>query len=443
MAKRYDVVIVGAGPAGLMAAKTAGENGLSVALLERKTDIPKVRRADGGAIGVNEYLFEHMVIFNEKAKLLCFPVDGFSVPYSGPYSNIYGFQVYSPGKKRLLFGDWEAAKKKGDEVRVGVSVSKDQLLKGLLDECRKHEVEIYPGINISNIKKSGRKVQVSGDGKTFEGTVVIAADGVNSRIACLLGFNKERKFVGTYRYVTWMMEGEVPIDPGSFNFIITEKDVYAVFDCYEKGHYHLSSFNSNPKTDLNAIIEELLRDRTYAPWFANCRKVDVISCVSNIMSPIKDPFKDNVLLIGDAAWTMEFSNMAALLCGWKAGNAVALAFINKKLTKRGISSYLTWWKKEFFNPYGSYEFGPAGGGGGVLQSFLSGEEIDYLVSLIEKPFPATMNFFTLFNGIGRAYAELFPRIQEERPEVMDKLFAMREKLEEIGEDIKKAGFPNK
>ena len=33
MAKRYDIIVVGAGPAGLMAAKTAGEDGLKVALL--------------------------------------------------------------------------------------------------------------------------------------------------------------------------------------------------------------------------------------------------------------------------------------------------------------------------------------------------------------------------------------------------------------------------
>jgi flavin-dependent dehydrogenase len=39
MGKKYDLVIVGAGPAGLMAAKVAGEYGLTVALLERKTNI--------------------------------------------------------------------------------------------------------------------------------------------------------------------------------------------------------------------------------------------------------------------------------------------------------------------------------------------------------------------------------------------------------------------
>ena len=36
MTNAYDLIIVGAGPAGLMAAKTAGEQGLKVALLERK-----------------------------------------------------------------------------------------------------------------------------------------------------------------------------------------------------------------------------------------------------------------------------------------------------------------------------------------------------------------------------------------------------------------------
>ena len=37
--KKYDVIVVGAGPAGMLAAKAAGNAGLEVALIERKTDL--------------------------------------------------------------------------------------------------------------------------------------------------------------------------------------------------------------------------------------------------------------------------------------------------------------------------------------------------------------------------------------------------------------------
>jgi len=43
--KKYDLIIVGAGPGGAMAAKTAGENGLKTAVLERKTNPAEITRA--------------------------------------------------------------------------------------------------------------------------------------------------------------------------------------------------------------------------------------------------------------------------------------------------------------------------------------------------------------------------------------------------------------
>ena len=72
----YDLIVVGAGPAGLMAAKTAGENGLRVALLERKTHPEKITRSCCMALmGINEFTFGDHVIFNQRDKRLCWWYD--------------------------------------------------------------------------------------------------------------------------------------------------------------------------------------------------------------------------------------------------------------------------------------------------------------------------------------------------------------------------------
>jgi flavin-dependent dehydrogenase len=98
MAKVYDLIVVGAGPAGLMAAKTAGENGLTVALVEMKQSITDINRACTMMLLVlNEYIFGERITFNTRDGRFCFPVNGFSIRYDGPYKNLYGWQFYSPG----------------------------------------------------------------------------------------------------------------------------------------------------------------------------------------------------------------------------------------------------------------------------------------------------------------------------------------------------------
>jgi hypothetical protein len=54
-----------------------------------------------------------------------------------------------------------------------------------------------------------------------------------------------------------------------------------------------------------------------------------------------------------------------------------------------------------------------------------------------------MNFYTLFNTIGSTYAELFPQIQEERPDVMEKLMNLANEMDEIEAKARKVGFSNR
>jgi hypothetical protein len=101
---------------------------------------------------------------------------------------------------------------------------------------------------------------------------------------------------------------------------------------------------------------------------------------------------------------------------------------------------LKWWEEYIYGPHGQMEQLPAPD---LLQNFFSGDEIDYLISLVKKPLPATMSFYTFFTQIGRIFAELFPTIEKERPEIMVKMLEIRTRLDEISGEQRKLGFPNR
>ena len=108
MTKRYDVIVVGAGPAGLVAAKAAGENGFGVALLERKSDSTVMDRACLQTLdSANEYMHHDLYRCNLRDKRLCFPAHGFSVKYDGPYKDICARHYYSPSGNRIRGGVYE------------------------------------------------------------------------------------------------------------------------------------------------------------------------------------------------------------------------------------------------------------------------------------------------------------------------------------------------
>ncbi len=151
MAKKYDCIVIGAGPTGLMAAKVAGENGLKVALIEKKNDIPKVKRACGEVININEYSWGDFINFNAKRKLLNFPVNGISVKYEGPCKNIYGMYTYSPSGQCIMMGDCSEARKVGDAARKGIAIDKEILMRGLLEDVQKNDVEVISGTFIHEV----------------------------------------------------------------------------------------------------------------------------------------------------------------------------------------------------------------------------------------------------------------------------------------------------
>ncbi len=445
MAKRYDVIVVGAGPAGLVAAKSIGENGFDVALLERKADLTVMDRSCGQTLdSANEYLHLDLYRCNVRDKRLCFPAHGFSVKYDGPYRNAYCWQFYSPGGNKLQIGVCEEQKKKGDYGKVTAVPDKEALFRCLLEEAKAYSVDVFPGINVDKVTPGADGVKVEGSGQSFEGRYLIAADGVNSRIAEVMGMNEGRTYYCQLRCISHYMSGvELPEPDAIVNALGFTKDGPIMFFLMPRpavGEYNLMVCTIDPRVDLKAASDYFTKEAFCAPWFKNAKILRTFSANESVYAPIVEPCKDRVLLTGDACATQEMEITGAMIWGWQAGRAVSVALQeeNLGLEVTAISQYVNRWQNEHLNPH-DYE--------ALLHiwalpyALTEAEEIDYLFSLLKEPLPACMNPYTMGGYLGQALGKVMPTIQQERPELLQKLGRMGLPSTELYAELTKISKP--
>jgi digeranylgeranylglycerophospholipid reductase len=444
VAKKYDVIVVGAGPAGLVAAKAAGENGFEVALLERKTNLTVMDRACVTSLdSANEYLHHDLFRCNVRDKRLGFPAHGFSVKYDGPYRNAYGWYFYSPSGNRMQAGVVEEQKKKGDDGKITTVIDKEILFRCLLEEVKAYSVDVFPGINVVKVTTTADGVTVEGSGQSFEGRYLIAADGANSRIAQMLGMNEGRAYFSQLRIIMYHMSGVEPPEPdavaSSFCFIESGPTMWLLFPKSPEGEYNYNIATMDSRVDLEEADNHVLKESFFAPWFKNAKILRTFSANENCYTPIVEPFKGRVVIAGDVGATQELEVTGAMICGWKVGHAVSTALQeeNLGLEVTAIAQYGKWWQEDYVNSY-SYDtymkiF--------ALPILLGSEETDYLFSMIKEPLPPCFNPYTLQDYIGHALGKVMPTIERERPDVFRRLQRMSLPATELYADITRTSKP--
>jgi flavin-dependent dehydrogenase len=420
--QKFDVVVVGAGPAGLLAARAAAEGGLEVALLEKKADIPKLTRTCGMTlISMNEYFFDDLCIYNRRDRRVVFPGNGFSFRYDGPTKNLYAIHFYTPAGHLIENGDVKIQRSLGDNGAVALAYDKEILLRNMLEDAQEAGVKAFPGTEVESFQTLPHGAEVGGKGNVFHGRYVIAADGVNSRVAQLSGHNEGRSYFGTLRTLTWYMTGVRMPDSGvvvnMHGFPGPGAGMFFIVPTIYEDITMVMLLSMDPRVNLEAGLKYFMAKPFVVDWFKAAKWQKSMAAACNCYSPITEVFRNNVLVCGDVPSTQELECSAAMITGWRAGNAAAAAVREEALglSPQAIPSYISWWKQIYPDAKSQIYmkiYAPP-------YYFTSEEDLSYIFGLIKGPLKPCWNPYT--SGMPAALKKVIPQVLQERPDFGAKL----------------------
>jgi digeranylgeranylglycerophospholipid reductase len=173
MKSDYDVIVVGAGPAGSMAARTAAENGLDVLLIEKRQEIgDPVRCAEGtGKLGLMQFM-------EPDPRWIC--------------AEVTGARIFSPDGTCIELSEKLAGKE------VGYVLERKIFDRAVAKSAAKAGAEVQVKTQaISLVKENGHICGIKGKyrGDDFEARarVIVGADGIESKVGKWAGINTTLK----------------------------------------------------------------------------------------------------------------------------------------------------------------------------------------------------------------------------------------------------------
>lgn len=199
MKEDYDVIVIGAGPAGSMAARYAARQDVSVLVLEKDRDVGYPVRC-GEAIskkGVEEFIDPDEKWIRAHIKKF-----SFTAPDESEVSLEFDAEQQGYVLERRIF-DYELAK---TAVNEGAQILTRAYVNGLLFE---------------NGKVSGVKYEHQGEQKKLKAKIIIAADGVESRVGRWAGLKTYIDF-RDMESCTQLTASNIPVDKETLYFYFGE-----------------------------------------------------------------------------------------------------------------------------------------------------------------------------------------------------------------------------
>ena len=327
--EKYDVVVIGAGPAGSVAARFAAENGASVLMLERDREpgIP-VRCAEGVSLnGIKPFI---------------------EIDERWIASQIDIARLHSPdGNEAFMHNNGKGY------------VLERRIFDTALCElaCEKGAEFLTKADALDLIKEDGKitgvKYKHLGELREVKCNIVIGADGIESRVGRWAGIDTTLKLEDLDTCVQYTL-ANIKVDksccdfyfgnevsPGGYLWIFPKSDTTANVGIGVSGHL---SHEHGPK--------ELL-DKFVAEKFPNASKTYTVFGGVPTAKTLKEIVKDNVMIVGDAARQVNPITgggiVQGMIAGSIAGKVAADAVKASDYSKKFLKVYKTEWDKRLGN----------------------------------------------------------------------------------------------
>lgn len=277
MKNYYDIIVVGGGPAGSMAARFAAEHGVSVLMLEKDRDIGYPVRC-GEAVseeGISEFI-------NIDKRWISTEINNFS--FIAPNETEVNIPLEGTGYilERKIF-DYALAE---SAAAVGAEILTKAYVYDLL---------------FDDGKVSGVKVEITGEKKEIKSKIVIGADGVESRVGRWGGIKTFTDFRDMESGVQ-VTASNIPVDQNTLYFYFgKEVAPEGYFWVFPKGNnlanigLGVSGLIGKKKSALAYLNDFMEKHYPDAPILT--RVAGGIPCIITLERIVSD----GLMLVGDAA----------------------------------------------------------------------------------------------------------------------------------------------
>lgn len=329
---KYDVVVVGAGPAGSVTAKTAAEKGLDVLLIERNPEIGvHVKCAEA----LNTKTIPKTILKKIDKRCICtkpteanfYSPDGTCVNISS-ISGVYILNRNIFDKSLAIEAEFAGA-----SIQVNTHVS------GL--------IKAHNQVKGVNVRNNGKEYRILAD-------VVVGADGVGSRIGRMAGIDTRLPKGDICVCAQYFMCGvEDSIDehtcdlyfgnevaPGGYAWAFPKGNGCANIGLGIRGNFSKEGYRASD------YLKKFVKHK-----FPKGKSIVKIHGAVPVSGPVYETVSDGLVLVGDAARQVDPATgggiLYAIQAGIIAGEVISEAKDENDFSKKKLMKYEKRWKRSF------------------------------------------------------------------------------------------------